>query len=57
VFLFFNVILEALVWASHGRNRPAGHDPEKHPVPAVTTETAGATAAAADGERARQPVA
>ncbi|KAK4245131.1 hypothetical protein C7999DRAFT_34529 [Corynascus novoguineensis] len=51
-FLFFNTILEALMWASHRRNRLAGTgDPEKdRPL----TTTTGAPAAGTNGERAAQ---
>ncbi|KAK3901820.1 hypothetical protein C8A05DRAFT_44614 [Staphylotrichum tortipilum] len=54
VFLFFNTILEALVWGSHGNDGPRRGDLEK--APAIVTETVGTTPAAADGERAVQPV-
>ncbi|GAB1315340.1 MARVEL domain-containing protein [Madurella fahalii] len=50
IFLLFNTILEALMWASHRRKRLlSGNDAEKD-RPLTTTGTAGAT----NGERATQ---
>ncbi|KAK4038559.1 hypothetical protein C8A01DRAFT_17353 [Parachaetomium inaequale] len=48
-FLLFNTILEALMWATHRRDRQAGTgDPEKdRPL----TTTTGTTTGGADGER------
>jgi hypothetical protein len=47
VFLLFNTVLEALMWASHKRDR-AGGDPEKdRPLTTTTGTTTGPTEGAA----------
>lgn len=52
VFLLFNTILEALMWASHRRSRTVGAGDIEKDRPLTTTT--GTTAGGADGERAAQ---
>ncbi|KAL2133211.1 hypothetical protein VTI74DRAFT_2720 [Chaetomium olivicolor] len=51
-FLFFNTILEALMWASHWRNRTTGAGDTEKDRPLTTTT--GTTTGATNGERAAQ---
>jgi hypothetical protein len=55
-FLLFNTILEALMWASHRRNRQHGTgDPEKDRPLTATTGTTTATTGATNGDRLAPP--
>ncbi|KAH6843492.1 hypothetical protein B0I37DRAFT_408316 [Chaetomium sp. MPI-CAGE-AT-0009] len=53
VFLLFNTILEALMWASHWRNRQAGVADAEKDRP-LTTTTGNTTTGATNGDRIAQ---